>query len=48
MQPKRRHKSQIFTANGVNNEISVLDVISHRVLKPVPIGEQPWGVVAHW
>ena len=39
-------KSRLYTTNGNSNDISVIDVASRKVVKSVPVGEQPWGVVA--
>jgi YVTN family beta-propeller protein len=35
----------LYTANGVSNDMSVIDVPHLRVLKSVPVGQSPWGVV---
>ena len=35
----------LFTTNGNSNDVSVIDVASEEVVKSVPVGQQPWGVV---
>ena len=35
----------LFTTNGNSNDISVIDVAAEEVVKSVPVGQQPWGVV---
>ena len=36
----------LFTTNGISNDVSVIDVETDEVVKSIPVGEQPWGVVA--
>ena len=38
-------QSRLYTTNGISNDISVIDVPAQKVIKSVPVGEQPWGVV---
>jgi PQQ-dependent catabolism-associated beta-propeller protein len=38
-------ETRLFTTNGISNDISEIDVPGLRVLKSVPVGNQPWGVV---
>ena len=40
-------QSRLYTTNGVSNDISVIDVGAQKVIKSVPVGQAPWGVVAH-
>ena len=35
----------LFTTNGNSNDVSVIDVAAEEVVKSVPVGQQPWGVV---
>ena len=35
----------LFTTNGISNDVSVIDVESDEVVKSIPVGQQPWGVV---
>src|SRR5262249_39824864 len=35
----------LLTTNGISNDVSFIDVGSLEVLKSVPVGQQPWGVV---
>ncbi|HEY1433529.1 MAG TPA: hypothetical protein VGF39_18145, partial [Stellaceae bacterium] len=39
-------QSRVYTTNGVSNDISVIDVASLKVIKSVPVGQLPWGVVS--
>ncbi len=39
-------QSRVYTTNGVSNDISVIDVGSLKVIKSVPVGQLPWGVVS--
>jgi YVTN family beta-propeller protein len=36
---------KLYVANGRSNSVSVIDTESNAVLKEVPVGELPWGVV---
>jgi PQQ-dependent catabolism-associated beta-propeller protein len=38
-------ETRLYTTNGVSNDISEIDVPNLRVLRSVPVGAQPWGVV---
>jgi YVTN family beta-propeller protein len=38
-------QTRLYTTNGVSNDISEIDVPNLRVLRSVPVGAQPWGVV---
>jgi YVTN family beta-propeller protein len=31
-------------ANGVSNDVSVIDVARLRVIKSIQVGELPWGI----
>ena len=35
----------IISTNGNSNDVSVIDVAAEEVIKSVPVGQQPWGVV---
>jgi YVTN family beta-propeller protein len=35
----------LFSANGVSNDVSAIDVEKLRVLKSIKVGRYPWGVV---
>ena len=35
----------LYTANGLSNDMSVIDVDSLTVTQSVPVGQSPWGVV---
>jgi YVTN family beta-propeller protein len=34
----------LYTANGLSNDISVVDLATRTVLKKIKVGEKPWGV----
>jgi YVTN family beta-propeller protein len=38
-------ESKLYSTNGVSNDISVIDVASQKVIKSIPVGRAPWGVV---
>ena len=33
----------LLVANGVSNDVSVIDVANQRVIKSIQVGELPWG-----
>jgi YVTN family beta-propeller protein len=35
----------LMTANGVSNDITIIDVADQKPIKSVPVGRSPWGVV---
>ena len=35
----------LLTTNGLSNDISVIDVAGLNVVKSIPVGRLPWGVV---
>ena len=35
----------LFTTNGVSNDVSVIDVERLKVIKSIPVGRFPWGLV---
>ena len=35
----------LLTTNGVSNDVSIIDVASLKVIKSIPVGAFPWGVV---
>ena len=35
----------LVTANGNSNDISIIDVAALKVIKSVPVGQLPWGLV---
>ena len=35
----------LYTANGISNDMSVVDVERLEVTQSVPVGQSPWGVV---
>ena len=36
---------QIFVTNEGSGDVSVIDVAAMKVVKSIPVGQQPWGVV---
>lgn len=34
----------LLTTNGVSNDVSVIDVVSLKVIKTIQVGELPWGI----
>ncbi len=36
---------RLYTANGPSNDVSVIDVEQGKVLKRIPVGRSPWGIV---
>ena len=35
----------LLTTNGLSNDVSVIDVAALKVVKSIPVGRLPWGVV---
>lgn len=35
----------LLTANGLSNDVSVVDVANQRVINTIPVGQQPWMVL---
>jgi len=35
----------LFTANGPSDDVSVIDIESRKVVKKIPVGHGPWGLV---
>jgi YVTN family beta-propeller protein len=40
-----RDGSRVFTTDGASNAVSVIDTAKNEVVKQIPVGELPWGVV---
>ncbi len=38
--------TRLYATNGVSNDLSVIDTAGLRVVRSVPVGQAPWGVVA--
>lgn len=36
---------KLYVANGKSNSVSVIDTEALIVIKEIPVGESPWGVV---
>jgi YVTN family beta-propeller protein len=34
----------LLAANGLSNDVSVVDVANLKVIKSIQVGESPWGV----
>ena len=39
-----RDGKTLYTANGLSNDVSVIDVASRKVTATVKVGDRPWGV----
>jgi YVTN family beta-propeller protein len=37
--------SMLYTANGPSNDVSVIDLATQKVVKKIPAGDSPWGVL---
>jgi YVTN family beta-propeller protein len=35
----------LYTANGPSDDVSVVDLTTHRVIKKIKVGASPWGVL---
>ncbi len=38
-------RRRLFTANGPSGDMSIIDAIAGHVIRRVPVGSRPWGVV---
>jgi YVTN family beta-propeller protein len=36
---------RLYTANGNSNDVSVIDLERHEVIKSLGVGRSPWGLV---
>ena len=36
---------ELLTTNGLSNDISVIDIADLKVVRSIPVGREPWGVV---
>jgi YVTN family beta-propeller protein len=36
--------SKLYTANGASNDVSVVDLKSHKELRRIKVGDGPWGI----
>jgi YVTN family beta-propeller protein len=36
--------SKLYVANGLTNDMTIIDVVSLEAIKSVPVGRLPWGV----
>ena len=37
-------RSKLYVANGLTNDVTIIDVASLKALKSVPVGRLPWGI----
>jgi PQQ-dependent catabolism-associated beta-propeller protein len=37
-------QQRLYTTNGVSHDISIIDLVEHKVTKSVAVGRYPWGV----
>ena len=35
--------ARLYSANGLSNDVTVIDVASMQPIKSIPVGEEPWG-----
>jgi YVTN family beta-propeller protein len=40
-----RDGTRLYTCNGLDNTVSVVDTTSQKVVTTIPVGQRPWGVV---
>jgi YVTN family beta-propeller protein len=40
-----KDESLLFVANGLSDDVSIIDVLARKVLKSVPVGRVPYMVV---
>ena len=38
-------RTKIITANGLSNDVTIVDVATLRPEKSIPVGRLPWGIV---
>ncbi|WP_372395771.1 PQQ-dependent catabolism-associated beta-propeller protein [Azospirillum sp. HJ39] len=38
-------EKRLYTTNGISNDLSVIDLERNKVIKSIPVGGAPWGVV---
>jgi YVTN family beta-propeller protein len=38
--------TRAYTANGLSNDVSVVDLVAGKTVATVPAGIAPWGAVA--
>ena len=36
--------SKLYTANGLTNDVTIIDVATLKAEKSVPVGRLPWGI----
>jgi YVTN family beta-propeller protein len=34
----------LYAANGISNDVSIIDLEKRKVLMTVPVGQSPWGI----
>jgi YVTN family beta-propeller protein len=39
-------QKRLYTTNGMSNDISIIDLESHKVTKSIGVGRYPWGIVS--
>jgi YVTN family beta-propeller protein len=37
--------SKLYVANGLTNDMTIIDVVSLEAIKSVPVGRLPWAVM---
>jgi YVTN family beta-propeller protein len=36
--------SKLYTANGLTNDVTIIDIATLKAVKSVPVGRLPWGI----
>jgi YVTN family beta-propeller protein len=37
-------QKQLYTTNGISNDVSIINLVEQKVVKSVAVGRYPWGV----
>jgi YVTN family beta-propeller protein len=40
-----RDGSRLYTCNGIDNTVSVVDTVAQKEIDKIAVGDMPWGVV---
>ena len=40
-----RDEKTLYVANGLSDDVTIIDVASRKVLKSVPVGMVPYGIL---
>jgi YVTN family beta-propeller protein len=39
-----RDGKKVYTANGLSNDVAVIDTVNNRGIKTIKAGDGPWGI----